>query len=129
MSASPSGSHHATTIVPHDEVVLAVVGAKLMDDRSCKDLSDAVLPLAAQRRQPVVLDLSQVQYLPSIAIGALATILRELKRLDQRLVLIHVQPTVRQVFAITKMDRMFELAETLEAALTRIHAAAEAPQG
>jgi anti-sigma B factor antagonist len=127
MSASPSGSHQATTIVPHDEVVLAVVGIKLMDDRSCKDLSDAVLPLIEQRRQPVVLDLSQVQYLPSIAIGALATILKEVKRLDQRLVLIHVHPTVRQVFAITKMDRIFELAETLEAALTRIHAAAEAP--
>jgi anti-sigma B factor antagonist len=127
MSASPSsGSHSPTTIVPHDEVVLAVAGNKLMDDRSCRELAEVVLPAATARRQPVVLDLSQVRFLPSIAIGALTNLLKDLKAQDQRLVMIHVQPNVRQVFAITKMDRVFELAETLEAALTRIRAAAAA---
>lgn len=128
MSASPSsGSHSPTTIVPHEEVVLAVSGSKLMDDRSCRELAELVLPAAASRQQPVVLDLSQVRFLPSIAIGALTNLMRDLKAHNQRMVMIHVQPNVRQVFAVTKMDRVFELAETLEDALTRLRAAAAPP--
>ena len=122
MAASPQSAH--TVILPHDEVVLAVVGEKLLDDRACKALHDAVLPAAGARRRPVVLDMSHVRYLPSLAIGALTSLQKALRQHGQAMTMIHVQPPVRQVLAVTRMDRVFALSETLETALTKLHASA-----
>jgi anti-anti-sigma factor len=122
MAASPQSSR--TVVLPHDEIVLAVVGEKLLDDRACKALHDAVLPAAEARRRPVVLDMSHVRYLPSLAIGALTSLRNELMRSGRTMTMIHVQPPVRQVLAVTRMDRVFELSDTLETALTKLHASA-----
>jgi anti-anti-sigma factor len=64
-----------------------------------------------------VLDLEKVQLLPSLALGLLVQISHKCKARQQKLKLAAIQPAVRQVFAITRLDRVFEFAATVEAAI------------
>jgi anti-anti-sigma factor len=65
----------------------------------------------------VVLDLSRVQIVPSLGLGALVQISNKCRARKQRLKLAAVQPQVRQTMSITKLDRILDLVGSVEAAL------------
>jgi anti-sigma B factor antagonist len=65
----------------------------------------------------VVIDLSRVQILPSLGLGALVQISNKCKARGQPLKLAAVQPGIRKVFAITRLDRILDLVDSVEAAL------------
>jgi anti-sigma B factor antagonist len=65
----------------------------------------------------VILDLSRVRSIPSMALGLFVHLANTCKSRQQKLKLAALQPQVRQVFAITQLDRVFVLAPSVEAAL------------
>ena len=65
----------------------------------------------------VVLDLSGVAIVPSMALGILVQTLNKCKERHQRLKLAAVQPQIRKVLTLTQLDRIFELADTVESAV------------
>jgi anti-sigma B factor antagonist len=69
-----------------------------------------LLELAGQPgRQQLVLDLGNVDFLTSTALGKLLALHKKLRTLDGRLVLANAGPLVREVFAVTHLDRVFEI--------------------
>jgi anti-sigma B factor antagonist len=104
----------------------AIVGrpqVKMMDDESLKALvrrideasgggegRAATVPL-------VVIDLSRVAILPSMALGLLVQLQQKCRARQQKLRLAGVRPQIRQVFSITQLDRVFQFADSVEAAL------------
>lgn len=114
-------SSHAITVEPHDEVVHVVIKAKLLDSSSAGDLESVALHAAqAGRGRTVVIDMTQVQYMSSMAIGVLVKLMKELRHVDQRLMIVGVRQQIRQVLAITKVDRVLELCEKLSDAVARL---------
>jgi anti-sigma B factor antagonist len=94
--------------------------AKMMDDQQLKALSSAIDAGAGAANSAislVVIDLSKTQLLPSLALGLLVQISSKCKARQQKLKLAGVQPAVRQVFAITRLDRVFDFAPNVEAAI------------
>jgi anti-sigma B factor antagonist len=92
----------------------------MLDDESLRALSQAIdekAGAAASGVSLVVLDLSRVQLLPSLALGLLVQMSSKCKARQQKLKLAAVQQQVRQVFAITRLDRVFEFAPSVDAAL------------
>ena len=65
----------------------------------------------------VVLDLSPVRIVPSLALGLLVQVSQKCRARQQRLKLAGLQPQVRQIFSITRLDRLFEFVDSVEAAL------------
>jgi anti-anti-sigma factor len=65
----------------------------------------------------VILDLSHIQSLPSLGLGLLVQMSNKCKVRQQKLKLAGLQPTVRQVLAVTRLDRMFDICASVEAAL------------
>ncbi len=66
---------------------------------------------------PFIVDLSQVKFLPSLTLGALVRLVNEFRSRRQRLIFVCVQATVRQVLAITRIDRIMEVLDDVDAAL------------
>jgi anti-sigma B factor antagonist len=102
-----------------DSTLIVRPQAKMLDDQQLKSLLTEIDQLAGSTSgiSIVVLDLEKVQLLPSLALGLLVQISHKCKARQQKLKLAAIQPAVRQVFAITRLDRVFEFAATVEAAI------------
>src|SRR4051794_20193181 len=89
--------------------VVATVQVKLLDDNSLKMLSQLIDQNAgADGVSTVIVDLGNVELLPSLGLGMLLQMTTKCKSRHQSLKLANVRPKVRQVFTITKLDRIFE---------------------
>jgi len=65
----------------------------------------------------VILDLSRIRMLPSLTLGLLVQLSKKCKARQQKLKLAAMQQQVRQVFSITRLDRVFDLSPSVETAL------------
>ncbi len=63
---------------------------------------------------PVVLDVSNVTFMPSMTLGALIELANRCKSQQRRLVLVGVTPTVQDVFNLCKLSSFFEIRECAE---------------
>jgi anti-sigma B factor antagonist len=107
-----------TVIEKHDHAVLVTLAVKNMDEQSTRAVQSDIERAALESPGlPFVIDLSSVKLLPSLTIGALVRMNRDFRTRGQRLMLAAVQPTVRQVLAIAKLDRLFEIHDDAAAAL------------
>lgn len=70
------------------------------------EFKEAVRSHAAQGGNPVILDLSQVQFLDSSGLGAVVAVMKLLAP-DQRLELAGLTQPVTKVFRLTRMDTIF----------------------
>ena len=63
---------------------------------------------------PVVLDLSNVTFMPSMTLGALIEISNRCKSQQRRLVLVGVIPTIQDIFRLCKLNSFFEVRDSVE---------------
>lgn len=117
-------SDHASATSPiglerAGQAVVARPNMKMMDDNALKTLrrliDEAAGPDSGIER--VVLDLSRVTILPSLALGLLVHIANTCNERQQALRLTGINPQIRQVFAITRLDHVFQFADSVEAAV------------
>jgi anti-anti-sigma factor len=116
MSDTPAPPPVVIEKVP--SALIARVHVKLLDDKDLKLLSQLIDESAGEPGiSLVVVDLSRVQILPSLGLGALVQISNKCKARDQSLKLAAAQPSIRKVFSITRLDRILDLVDSVEAAL------------
>lgn len=84
-----------------------VAMARAIDDAS---RSEAGAPL-------VIFDLSLVAILPSLALGLLVQVAERCRTRQQTLKVVGLQPQLRHVFSITRLDRVLQFADSVEAAI------------
>jgi anti-sigma B factor antagonist len=102
----------------HDDVVVIRLQVKDLDEAHTKAVHADVNAAAAESPAlPFILDLSGVKFLPSITLGAMVRLGQTFRARNQRLLLAGLQPTIRQVLTITKLDRLFEIQDDVDAAL------------
>lgn len=101
-----SGDAAARIVSLHGEV----------DLRSSPKLRADLLEHVAARPQRLVLDLTGVTYMDSSGVGTLVEIKRHIEQARGKLVLIGLQPRVRSVFEITRLDRFFVIRNTADEA-------------
>jgi anti-sigma B factor antagonist len=109
------------SIEPQPDAVYAVVHRSALDDVTCNDLQREVLSAATQHATlPMLLDLTEVKYVPSMGLGTLVMLNRKLKDNGQRFVLVGVQSDVRNVLSLTRLDQLFEMHADRAAALAQV---------
>lgn len=107
-----------TDIRPHDRVVLIAVLKRSLDDAATHQLVDDVLEAAAQTpRLPIVLDLAQVRFAPSVALGALVQLNKGFKLDGRKMILIQVHPQVLSSIQVTNLHAVLEIHDSLEKAI------------
>ena len=112
---------NVVSFASHEEILLATIECAEMDEERTKQMQDTVIKAAeAKPKLPVVLDLSRVTFLPSLSIGALVSFLTYFKQLGRRFILVGVQPPIRDMLAITRLDKIFEMYDNADDALEKI---------
>ena len=108
----------ATVVESQDDVVVIRVQVTDLSEAHTKAVQAEVNAAAAAfPALPFILDLARVKFLPSLTLGAMVRLGQSFRARNQRLLLVGLQPTIRQVLTITKLDRMFEIHDDVDAAL------------
>lgn len=87
-----------------------------VDMRASPALRSELLGVVERRPARTILDLSGTSYIDSSGVGTLVEFKRKIERVGGRVVLTGMQHRVRSVFEITKLDRFFAIAESVEEA-------------
>lgn len=87
-----------------DEVVIQQIGQQI------------VALVEAQQAPKLLLDFSGVQHLSSAALGVLITVNSKVKARGGKMALCQIAKPIFEVFRITKLDKLFQVHDTADAA-------------
>ncbi|HRK29797.1 MAG TPA: STAS domain-containing protein [Tepidisphaeraceae bacterium] len=101
------------------DVVIAAVDGEV-DLKNSPDLREVLLDLInTQKPKKVVLNLSKVSYMDSSAIAVLVESLQKLRKAGGKMCLTNLQPRVRGLLEIARLDSIFVLAKDEAEALSK----------
>lgn len=85
---------------------------KIIDNLNIQELGRELSSLVeVDKRGKLLLNFSAVEFLSSAALGKLITLDKKVKAATGVLKLCQIQPEIYEVFAITKLNRLFEIKE------------------
>ena len=101
-----------------DVRIVEFTNNKILDEANIKEIGDAILSLVDERETPkLLIDFGNVDHLSSAALGMLININSKVKAKNGYLRLANIRSTIRDVFVITKLDKLFKILPTREDAL------------
>lgn len=114
-----SGGHRRLDIEEVGDVTVArFIDKKILDETNIQIIGNQLFGLIDEdRREKIVLDFSNVEYLSSAALGKLITLDKKVKAARGKLRLCSIRPDIYEVFAITKLNKLFDIHENQEKAL------------
>ena len=102
----------------YDVPVIALKGE--IDLHTCAPFRDTLRELIDEKRYNIVIDLSDVPYLDSAALGVLVDAVRRVREYDGGIYLVAPTPFVRRAFEITRLIKIFHLCDSRAEALASI---------
>ncbi|MFT3785472.1 MAG: STAS domain-containing protein [Tepidisphaeraceae bacterium] len=101
-----------------DVRVVEFTANKILDEANIKEIGDAIGGLVDDREQPrLLVDFSHVDHLSSAALGMLINVNSKIRAKNGMLRLSNIKPQIREVFVITKLDKLFKILPTRQEAL------------
>ena len=98
--------------------VARFVDKKILDETNIQNIGAQLFALVEEDgRKKILLDFENVEYLSSAALGKLITMDKKVKSAGGTLKLCSVRPEIYEVFAITKLNKVFDIQEDQERAL------------
>jgi anti-anti-sigma factor len=100
-----------------------------IDHASVSAFEQALAPLLAQAGSgggTLVLDLSKLEYISSVGLRAFMVAERELRERKARLIVAELSGVVKEIFAISRFDRVLSVAASVDDALAQCSPAARA---
>lgn len=97
------------------------IESKILDESNIQQISDEMCAVVDEQPTPkVVIRFGNVEHLSSAALGALITVNNRVKGKDGTLCLSEIDTQIREVFAITKLDKIFPIFETSDEAMSSL---------
>jgi len=97
-----------------DATIVHLVGE--VDLRTSPQLRGTFLDLLDQKPVRIILDLTGVSYIDSSGVGTVVELKRRALRNESKVVLVGLQPRVRSLFEITRLDKFFTVVNTIDEA-------------
>lgn len=88
-----------------------------IDLRCSSEFQRRLLEVVEAKPRGIVVDLSEVPYMDSSGVASLVKLLARVRRGDIKLRLCGLNPRVRSVFEITRLDGVFEIRPTAKEAM------------
>jgi anti-sigma B factor antagonist len=102
-----------------DVSVVCFTDRKILVEQSIQAIGEQLLDVVNQGRKKLLLNFRNVEYMSSAVLGMLVTLHKKVQAAGGKLVLCCIDPQIREVFQITKLDKVFvirgEEQESLEA--------------
>lgn len=101
-----------------DVAIARFVDKKILDETNIQIIGNQLFGLVDEDgRQKIILDFANVEYLSSAALGKLITMDKKVKGAGGKLRLCSIRPEIYEVFAITKLNKLFDIREDPDKAL------------
>ena len=98
--------------------VCEFTSSKILDESNIKEIGDTIGGLIDGREYPkVLLDFSNVDHLSSAALGMLINANNRIRQKNGQLRLSNIRAAILEVFAITKLNKLFRILSTRDEAL------------
>jgi len=93
-----------------DVTVIRFRDNKIIEDINIQELGQELFQLVeAENRKKLLLNFTAVDFLSSAALGKLITLDKKVKASGGNLKLSNIRPEIYEVFAITKLNRLFDI--------------------
>lgn len=93
-----------------DVTVVRFRDQRIIEDINIQELGHEMFRLVeVEDRKKILLNFSSVDFLSSAALGKLITLDKKVKAHDGMLKLSNIRPEIYEVFAITKLNRLFDI--------------------
>jgi anti-sigma B factor antagonist len=112
----------AVHIERHGDVVVVAPEGNFFGGKETDELQRAFEELKASSNNKMVVDLGKVSHLNSIAIGVLVGAYTTYQKRGGRIILANVDKRIQNVFVVTKLSLVFEVAATRKDALEALGA-------
>jgi anti-sigma B factor antagonist len=101
-----------------DITIAKFIDKKILDENNIQVIGNQLFGLIEEEgRAKIILDFANVEYLSSAALGKLITMEKKVKAAKGKLRLCCIRPEIYEVFAITKLNRLFKICDDQERAL------------
>lgn len=101
-----------------DVTIIEFVDRNILDEANIQQIGAEIGSLIdSGEADRLVISFSNVDHLSSAALGTLITIHNKLKEQGGKLRLTNIDPQIYEVFAITKLNKLFDIRETLDDAV------------
>ena len=104
-------------VEPVDDVTVVVLRGEHLDASNSGQFESNIAPIIAANRR-VVLDMSYLTFVDSSGLGAILGCLRRLGEMGGDLKLFGLSKSVKTVFQITRMHRIFDISDSREQAVS-----------
>lgn len=96
---------------------------KILDDANILQIGQDLRQIAEEQgANPMLINFSEVEFLSSAALGKLIVLDKQIKSLGGKLKLSNIRPEIFEVFAITRLNRVFDIHEDESDALAALGA-------
>lgn len=103
--------------------VVELLDRKILDELSISTISDKILALVDQKTPAaVVVDFAKVDHMSSSALGMLITLHKRVREHSGQLRLCNIQPSIYEIFTITRLNEVFHICKTREEAIGQVTA-------
>jgi anti-sigma B factor antagonist len=101
-----------------DVTVVSFTDKKILDEQNIQIIGEQLFSLVDESgRKKLLLNFGTVEYMSSAALGKLITLNKKVQTAGGRLVLCNIRPEIREVFEITKLDKLFVIKRDEQEAL------------
>jgi anti-sigma B factor antagonist len=95
-----------------DVTVVRFVDRKILDELNIQEMGQELFQLVEEAgKTRLVLNFQQVEFLSSAALGKLITLDKKVKAHGGKMKLSNIRPEIYEVFAITKLNKLFDIKE------------------
>jgi len=115
-----SGSDSRLRVRRADNITrIEFVDRNILDEGNIQQIGAEINELIEAESSPrVVISFSNVDHLSSAALGTLITIHNKVRSRDGQLRLAEIDPQIYEVFVITKLNKLFEIHESVDDAVS-----------
>jgi len=101
-----------------DVAMVKVLDRKIIDAANIQELGDELFGLVEKEsRKNIILNFSQVEFLSSAALNKLIILDKKVKAHTGKMRLCNLKPEIYEVFAITRLNQLFDIKNTEQEAL------------
>lgn len=115
------GAHRRLEVAEVGDVtVVRFVDRKILDDANIQEMGTELFQLIDEaKREKLLLNFSNVDFLSSGALGKLITLDKKVKAHAGKLKLCNIRPEIYEVFQITRLNKLFEIHDEEAGALAK----------
>ena len=101
-----------------DIAVVNFVDKKILDEQNIQTIGEQLFELVDDLgKRKLLLNFANVEYLSSAALGKLITLKKKVQAASGQLKLANIKPEIKEVFSITKLDKVLQIFDDEDKAL------------